>query len=134
MMSKVTEPSGTEKKKPFTRAPETTTIKISRFLREYIAICAEWGESIDETIVRYLPKGKKSVSKAPFDQVEKAQKNAAKSELPPTTTVKIARTTFARVIERAQWNRSIDGTLRLLFGLPADEKTEKAEKVEKASK
>jgi hypothetical protein len=52
--------------------------------------------------------------------VAKAMKAAEKSELPGNTTVKVSRFLREYITAKAQWNESIDHTLRRLLGLPQD--------------
>jgi hypothetical protein len=54
------------------------------------------------------------------EDVSKAMKAADKSALPNTTTVKISRFLREYITAKAQWNESIDHTVRRLLGLPQD--------------
>lgn len=58
------------------------------------------------------------------EAVGKAQKAAEKSGLPSTTTVKISRFLREYITAKAQWNESIDHTVRRLLGLPQDDTQE----------
>jgi hypothetical protein len=55
------------------------------------------------------------------EAVDKAQKAAGKSGLPSTTTVKVSRFLREYITAKAQWNESIDHTIRRLLGLPQED-------------
>lgn len=56
--------------------------------------------------------------------IVKAMKAAERSELPGNTTVKVSRFLREYITAKAQWNESIDHTLRRLLGLPQEESQE----------
>jgi len=56
--------------------------------------------------------------------IMKAMKAAERSELPGNTTVKVSRFLREYITAKAQWNESIDHTLRRLLGLPQEESQE----------
>jgi negative regulator of replication initiation len=107
--------------------PPTTTVKLSRFLREYVILSAEWNESIDHVLRRLLglSNGQKPVQKAPeLDKkvIKEAEKAAAMPGVAPTVTVKISRFLREYVLDEAKRSESIDFTFRRMLGLPIEEK------------
>lgn len=106
--------------------PPTTTVKLSRFLREYVILSAEWNESIDHVLRRLLGlscEKEQSNGKAPdLDQkiVKEARKAAAVPGVTPTVTVKISRFLREHVLAKAKKTESIDSTFRRLLGLPVE--------------
>lgn len=105
--------------------PPTTTVKLSRFLREYVILSAEWNESIDHVLRRLLglSNGEKPVLRAPeLDRktVKEAEKAASMKGVTPTVTVKISRFLREHVLAKARRTESIDATLKRLLGLPLE--------------
>jgi hypothetical protein len=104
--------------------PPTTTVKLSRFLREYLVLSAEWNESIDHVLRRLLglpPEDGESAPKAAeIDRkiVKEAEKASAQAGITPTVTVKISRFLRDHVFSKARKTESIDFTLKRLLGLP----------------
>lgn len=118
----------TETKQKTAPLPPTTTVKLSRFLREYVTLSAEWNESIDHVLRRLLGLScdhEKTVGKAaePDRKIMKeAEKAAAQAGVTPTVTVKISRFLREQVFAKAKKTESIDFTLRRLLGLPIEDK------------
>lgn len=123
--TKVSDPSRSAVKKAPSKLPPTTTVKLSRFLREYVILSAEWNESIDHVIRRLLglSNGEKPIARAPeLDKkiIKEAQKAAAQAGVAPTVTVKISRFLREHVLAKAKKSESIDFTLRRLMDLPLE--------------
>lgn len=108
--------------------PPTTTVKISSFLREYIVGKADWNESIDHALRRFLglPPADGQPPAPPLVPDKKAVKDAivAATNNPahPTITVKISRFLREYITVKAKNGESIDETLRKLLLLPLEEK------------
>jgi len=110
-----------------TKLPATTTVKLSRFLREYVVAKAEWNESIDHALRRLLglPNGDR-----PAEKIEEPDRKVVKEAMlaaqaagaPPTVTVKVSRFLREYVSAKGLKTESIDITLRRLLGLPVEEK------------
>jgi hypothetical protein len=140
-MPKLEGPDGNAVKKAIraaerTELPPTTTVKITRFLREYVVILAQWNESIDHAFRRLLglpleDKAKVKINGNPKtepdeDAVKKALETAARPGMDQTITVKVSRFLREYVLAKAKKTESIDYTLRRLMGLPQEEKPEAA--------
>jgi len=118
----------TQTKEKTAPLPPTTTVKLSRFLREYVILSAEWNESIDHVLRRLLglscEDGKPGVKAPELDRkvIKEAEKAASKTSVPSTVTVKISRFLREHVLAKAKRTESIDGTFRRLLGLPLEKK------------
>jgi hypothetical protein len=62
------------------------------------------------------------MAKADPVAVEAAKKKCHAGDAPPTTTVKLSRFVREYITAKAEWNESIDSTLRRLLGLPAEDR------------
>jgi len=110
-----------------TKLPATTTVKLSRFLREYVVAKAEWNESIDHALRRLLglPNGDRAAEKIqePDRKIIKEALQASQAPgAPPTVTVKVSRFLREYVSAKGLKTESIDITLRRLLSLPVEEK------------
>lgn len=88
------------------------TIKISRFVHQYLQSKATLAEPFDRTVRREL--GLK-LQKGEFQEKEPLKPKTKK--LSEWTSGKVSEDTWNYITSKAQWNESVDNTLRRLFKL-----------------
>jgi hypothetical protein len=91
------------------------TIKISRFVRDHIEKKTTLAEPTDRSLRRLL--GLK-LQKGEFSLKDPYPKDPDKKPVAPWTTIKVTEFLRDYITSKAEWNESVDHTLRRLLKLP----------------
>lgn len=89
----------------------TVTVKISRVVRDYITKSSSLNEPIDRTLRRLL-----GLKVQPGVFAQRSPRETPKTPT-STTTIKVTAEVREFITSKANWNESIDQTLRRLLGL-----------------